>query len=135
VENLWKKYNKPVENTVYTSDEMCGSQCIRHLTDLQSCAIVNLTGVCYNYCGVCGVMRKNQTSLTYKTLKTRELFQVLKKIFWGEKSPVRLLYNDVYGTETSPLDEFSYIGICLWEGLNILGSHYMKKFSQGKNGL
>ena len=99
--------------------------------------------VCYSelagilcYCVTpCGVMRKNQTPLTYKTLKTRELFQVLKKIFWGKKSPVRVLYNDVYGTETSPLDEFSYIGICLWEGLNILGSHYKKKIFQGKNGL
>jgi hypothetical protein len=77
-------------------------------------------------------MRKTQTTLTYKTLKTRELFQVLKKIFWGEKTPVRLLYNKVYGTETSPWDEVSYIGICLWESLNILGSHYLKKISPGK---
>lgn len=78
------------------------------------------------------VMRKNQTPLTYKTLKTSELFQMIKKIFWGEKTPVRLLYNKVYGTETSPWDEVSYIGICLGEGMKILGSHYMKKFFQGK---
>jgi len=77
-------------------------------------------------------MRKKQTSLTYKTLKQREIFQVIKKSFCGEKTPVRLLYKDVYGTETSPLDEFSYIGICLWEGLNIIGSHYLKNFSQVK---
>lgn len=37
---------------------MCESQCIQGLTNLQSCAIVNLAGVCYNYGGVCGVMRK-----------------------------------------------------------------------------
>jgi hypothetical protein len=74
-----------------------------------------------------GVMRKNKETLTYKPLKERALYQVLRKIFWGKKSPVRVLYNDVYGTETSPWDEVSYIGVCLWEGLNILGVHYKKK--------
>jgi hypothetical protein len=78
------------------------------------------------------VMRKLQTSLTYKTLKTRELFQVLKKIFWGQKMPVRLLYERVWGTSISPLDEVSYIVSCLGETLNILKSHIRKKFSQGK---
>ena len=62
-------------------------------------------------------------------------YQVLKKIFWGTKNPVRVLYNDVYGTETSPWDEVSYIVMCLGEGLNIVGSHYMKKIFQYKNGL
>ena len=75
-------------------------------------------------------MRKTKGTLTYKTLKERELFQVNKKIFWGQKSPVRFLYGEVYGTEIGPWEEFSYIGICLWEGLNIIGSHYMKKFSR-----
>jgi len=99
---------------------------------MQCLCYSELAGILCCYVIPCGVMRKNQTTLTYKTLKTRELFQVLKKIFWGPKTPVRLLYNKVYGTETSPLDEFSYIGICLWEGLNIIGSHYLKNFSQGK---
>ena len=77
-------------------------------------------------------MRKNQTTLTYRGDKMRERYQVLKKIFWGTKNPVRLIYVRVYGTTISPWDEFSYIGICLWEGLNIVGSHYMKKILQGK---
>ena len=78
-----------------------------------------------------GVMRKNKETLTYRGDKERALYQVLRKIFWGKKNPVRLLYNNVYGTETSPWDEVSYIGICLWEGLNILGSHYKKKIFPG----
>jgi hypothetical protein len=65
----------------------------------------------------------------------RELFQMLKKIFWGKKMPVRLLYERVWGTTISPLDEVCYIVICLCETLNILGSHYKKKFSRIKNGL
>lgn len=76
-------------------------------------------------------MRNHWVLLTYKTLKTRELFQVIKKIFWGQKSPVRLLYEYGWGTTISPWDEVSYIGICLWEGLNILGSHYKKKIFPG----
>lgn len=91
-----------------------------------------LAGILLYYVTPCGVMRKIQTTLTYKTLKTSELFQVIKKIFWGKKTPVRLLYNEVYGTETSPWDEVSYIGICLGEGMKIIGSHYMKKYFQGK---
>jgi hypothetical protein len=62
-------------------------------------------------------------------------YQVLKKIFWGQKMPVRVLYENVWGTTISPYDEVSYIVICLCEGLNIMGSHYMKKISQVKNGL
>lgn len=81
------------------------------------------------------VMRKNQTPLTYKTLKTRELFKVIKKIFWGQKNPVRLLYVRGFGTTISPWDEVSYIGICLGETLKLIGSPYIKKFSQIKNGL
>lgn len=99
-------------------------------------------GILYNYVTPCGVMRKIQTSLTYRGDKMHDQYQVIKKIFWGQKNPVRLLYNNVYGTETSPWDEFSYIGICLWEGLNILGlnvmkqgSHYKKKFSRVKNAI
>mgnify|MGYP003338130362 FL=1 len=62
-------------------------------------------------------------------------YQVLKKIFWGKKNPVRVLYNNVYGTTISPWDEVSYIVSCLCETLNIMGSHYLKKFPRGKNGL
>jgi len=25
-------------------------------------------------------------------------------------------------------EELEYIGVCLWEGINIIGSHYKKKF-------
>jgi len=46
--------------------------------------------------------------------------------------PVRLLYERVWGTSISPLDEVSYIVSCLGETLNILKSHIRKKFSQGK---
>jgi len=88
--------------------------------------------LCYCYTLV-GVLRKNQTTLTYRGDKVRDQYQVIKKIFWGKKTPVRLLYNEVYGTETSPWDEVSYIGICLWEGLNILGAHYKKKIPRIKN--
>lgn len=68
-------------------------------------------------------------------MKTRKLFQMLKKIFWGKKNPVRFLYNHVYGTETSPWDEIHYIGIVLGETVKIIGSHYIKKFSDIRNGL
>jgi hypothetical protein len=74
-------------------------------------------------------MRKNQTTITYRGDKLTKLYQVLKKIFWGKKMPVRLLYENVWGTTISPLDEVSYIVICLREGLNIMWSHYMKKIS------
>ena len=80
-------------------------------------------------------MRKNQTTLTYKTLKERELYQMNKKIFWGQKNPVRLLYERGFGTSINPWDEVRYICVCLCETLNIVGSHYMKKFSRVKNGL
>jgi hypothetical protein len=79
-----------------------------------------------------GVMRKTQTSLTYRGDKMRERYQVLKKIFWGQKSPVRLLYEHGWGTTISPWDEVSYIGICLGETIKIFGSPYIKKISQGK---
>ena len=78
---------------------------------------------------------KKGSFVTYRGDKTREQYQVLKKIFWGQKSPVRLLYENRWGTTISPLDEVSYIVSCLCETLNILGSHTIKKFSQGKNGL
>lgn len=65
-----------------------------------------------------------------------------KKIFWGQKNPVRLLYVRGFGTTISPWDEIYYISICLGEtlrivGLNVMkqGSPYIKKFSQVKNGL
>ena len=32
-------------------------------------------------------------------------------------------------------EELNYIKICLWESLNILGSHYKKKIFQDNNGL
>lgn len=55
-----------------------------------------------------------------------------KKIFWGKKNPVRLLYERGYGTTISPLDEVRYIVSCLRETVNIVGSHYVKKFSRYK---
>ena len=58
---------------------------------------------------------------------------MLKKIFWSKKNPVRFLYNNVYGTETSPWDELSYIGIVLGETIKIIVSHYIKKFFGSKN--
>jgi hypothetical protein len=55
-----------------------------------------------------------------------------KKIFWGQKNPVRLLYEKGWGTTITPLDEVSYIVRCLCETLKIVGSHYMKKIFPGK---
>jgi len=57
---------------------------------------------------------------------------MLKKIFWGKKMPVRLLYENVWGTTISPLDEVSYIVSCLRETVNIVGSHAIKKISRSK---
>lgn len=101
------------------------------LDRLQCLCYSEFAGILCYYVTPCGVMLKNQTTLTYRGDKVRDQYQVLKKIFWGKKTPVRLLYNHVYGTETSPWDEVSYIGICLWEGLNILGTHYKKKIFPG----
>jgi hypothetical protein len=86
-------------------------------------------GVCV---WVCGVMRKTTTTLTYRGDKVRARYQVLKKIFWGKKMPVRLLYENVWGTTISPLDEVSYIVSCLRETVNIVGSNYVKKISRSK---
>jgi hypothetical protein len=94
-----------------------------------------LAGILLYYVGVCGVMRKNKTPLTYRGDKMSYQYQVLKKIFWGKKMPVRLLYERVWGTTISPLDEVSYIVSCLGETLNILESHIYKKISQDKNAL
>lgn len=57
----------------------------------------------------------------------RDQYQVHKKIFSLVKNPVRLIYEKLYGTTIGPLDELCYIGVCLWETLNIVGSHYKKK--------
>jgi len=54
-----------------------------------------------------------------------------KKNFPLVKNPVRVLYEDVWGTTISPLDEVSYIVSCLRETVNIIGSHYMKKIPRG----
>lgn len=95
--------------------------------------------MCYSDSSIVGVcvalgwvMRKNKTPLTYRGDKLTKRYQDLKKIFWGQKMPVRLLYERVWGTTISPLDELSYIVSCLCETVNIVGSHTMKKFSQGK---
>ena len=53
---------------------------------------------------------------------------MIKKIFWGQKSPVRLLYERGWGTTISPLDEVSYIVSCLCETVRITKSHYVKNF-------
>jgi hypothetical protein len=74
-------------------------------------------------------MRKTTTTLTYRGDKMRERYQVLKKIFWGKKNPVRVLYEHGWGTTISPLDEVRYIVSCLRETVNIMGSHYIKNFS------
>lgn len=62
-------------------------------------------------------------------------YQVFKKIFWGKKFPVRVLYEIGWGTTISPLDEVSYIVRCLGETLNIIGTHLYKKFFPDRNGI
>jgi len=57
---------------------------------------------------------------------------LIKKIFPYKKSPIRLIYEGLYGTTIGPKDEVSYIVSCFRETLNIVGTHYIKKFSQGK---
>jgi hypothetical protein len=72
---------------------------------------------------VVGVMRKNQTTLTYRGDKMREKYQDHKKNFSQVKMPLDLF------------EEVRYIVSCLCETVNIIGSHYMKKISKNKNGL
>jgi hypothetical protein len=59
----------------------------------------------------------------------------IKKILSTKKSPIGLIYERLYGTTIGPKDEVSYIVSCLRETLNIVGSHYIKKFSRVKNDL
>ena len=59
----------------------------------------------------------------------------IKKILSTKKSPIRLIYEGLYGTTIGPKDEVSYIVSCFRETLNIVGSHVIKKFSRAKNGL
>jgi hypothetical protein len=70
-----------------------------------------------------GVMRKNKTPLTYRGDKMRERYQDHKKNFSQVKMPLDLF------------EEVRYIVSCLCETVNIISSHYMKKFPQDKNGL
>jgi len=67
-----------------------------------------------------GVMRNLRVLLTYKPLKEQERYQVHKKNFPQVKNALDFF------------EELEYIRICLWEVLNILGSHYRKKFSPSK---
>lgn len=98
---------------------MCGSQCI---------GVDRCCEVCYSelavFGGICvalvGVMRKNKTPLTYRGDKLTKRYQVHKKNFSQVKMPLDLF------------EELCYIVSCLWETVNIIGSHYMKKISQGK---
>ncbi len=69
------------------------------------------------------VMRKSQTSLTYRGDKMHERYQVYKKNFSLVKNALDLF------------EEFEYIRVCLWETLNIIGSYYRKKIFPEKNGL
>jgi hypothetical protein len=57
---------------------------------------------------------------------------MIKKILSIKKSPIRLIYEGLYGTTIGPSDEVSYIVSCLRETLNIVGSHYRKKILPGK---
>jgi hypothetical protein len=57
---------------------------------------------------------------------------MIKKILSIKKSPIRLIYEGLYGTTIGPKDEVSYIVSCLSETLNILGTNYIKKFSPEK---
>ncbi len=52
-----------------------------------------------------------------------------KKISQVILNPVGFLYNEVYGTETTPWDEVYYIGICLGETIRIVSLHWTQKIS------
>lgn len=94
-------------------------------------ALDSMCDVCYSvlavYCALGGwwgwVMRILRVLLTYKTLKTRANYHVNKKNFPQVKNALDFF------------EELEYIRICLWEVLDILGSHMIKKFSRIKNGL
>ena len=57
---------------------------------------------------------------------------LIKKILSIKKFPIRLIYEDLYGTTIGPKDEVRYIVSCLRETLNIVGPHYIKKILPGK---
>ena len=65
-------------------------------------------------------MRIFQTTLTYRGDKMRERYQDHKKNFPQVKNALDFF------------EELEYIGVCLWEVLDILGSHYKKKIFQDK---
>lgn len=65
-------------------------------------------------------MRIFQTTLTYRGDKMHERYQDHKKNFPQVKKVLDFC------------EELEYIGVCLWEVLDILGSHYKKKFFQNK---
>lgn len=65
-------------------------------------------------------MRIFRVLLTYKPLKEQERYQDHKKNFPQVKNALDFC------------EELEYIGVCLWEVLDILGSHYKKKIFQDK---
>lgn len=91
-------------------------------------ALDSICDVCYSvltvYCALGGwwgwVMRIFKTPLTYRGDKMHERYQNNKKNFPQVKNALDFF------------EELEYIGICLWEVLNILGSHYKKKFFPSK---
>jgi hypothetical protein len=52
-----------------------------------------------------------------------------KKILQVISNPVGVLYKEVYGTETTPWEELSYIGICLGETIRLVSLHWTQKIS------
>lgn len=46
---------------------------------------------------------------------------------------IKLIYENIYGTTITPVEEFSYIVICLGETFRIVGSHMIKKFAHKKS--
>jgi hypothetical protein len=56
----------------------------------------------------------------------------LKNFFPNKKSPIGFIYENLYGTVIGPREEIEYYLLCLREIVNIIGSHYIKKFFGGK---
>jgi len=55
---------------------------------------------------------------------------IVKKFFASKKTPVRFIYEDIYGTSIGPNDEIEYYLLCLREIVNIIWCH-IKNFFGG----
>jgi len=54
----------------------------------------------------------------------------IKKISQEKKSPIRFIYENLYGTSITPKDEVYYIWICLHETFKIVCLNFYETLSK-----